>query len=114
VLLIFANILLGAIGGFYWYTVYDTYLEKEFKQEYVEWKKNPVTSDWEDLQEEDQIMKIEEVQKIWSKFGPVTIVMSTVMSSAICGMVFCCFRKYKNNLIKFEESPNNPGNSVVQ
>ena len=35
VLLIFANIIMGAISGFYWYTIYDQYLEKEFKQEYI-------------------------------------------------------------------------------
>ena len=53
---------MGAIGGFYWYTVYDSYLEKEFKQEYIQWKENPVTTDWEQLMEEDQIMEIEQVQ----------------------------------------------------
>ena len=58
-MLIFVNILLGTIGGFYWYTAFDSYLEKEFKQEYLDWKENPVTSDWEQLKEEDQIMEIE-------------------------------------------------------
>ena len=103
---------MSAVGGFYWYTVYDSYLEKEFKQEYLQWKENPVTTDWEQIMEEDQIMEIEQVQQIWSQFGPFAIILSTVMSSIICGSVFCCFRKFKNNLIKFEESPNNPGNSV--
>ena len=115
VVLIFANILMGAIGGFYWYTIYDAYLEKEFKQEYVQWRENPVTTvdqQIEQIMEEDQIMEIEQVQQIWSQFGPFAIILSTAVSSMICGSVFCCFRKFKNNLVKFEESPNNPGNSV--
>ena len=57
---------MGAIGGFYWYTVYDSYLEKEFKQEYIQWRENPDKDSWEVLFEEDQIMEIEQVQQIWS------------------------------------------------
>lgn len=40
VILIFANIIIGLVTGFYWYTVYDNYLEKSFKEEYAEWKSN--------------------------------------------------------------------------
>ena len=29
--LIFANVIVGAITGFYWYIVYDKYFEKTFK-----------------------------------------------------------------------------------
>ena len=53
-MLIFANILLGALTGLFWYTVYDSYLEKEFKEEYNEWKQNSSTkNDSENLEEED-------------------------------------------------------------
>ena len=38
IILIFANIIVGAITGFYWYTVYDKYLEKTFKEDYTEFK----------------------------------------------------------------------------
>ena len=37
-ILIFANIIVGAITGFYWYTVYHKYLEKTFKEDYTEFK----------------------------------------------------------------------------
>ena len=37
-ILIFANIIVGAITGFYWYTVYDKYLENTFKEDYTEFK----------------------------------------------------------------------------
>jgi len=37
-ILIFANVIIGAITGFYWYTVYDKYLESSFKNTYSEWK----------------------------------------------------------------------------
>ena len=108
VLLIFAYILMGAISGFYWYTIYDSFLEKQFKQEYIQQKENPE----EVLFEEDQIMQIEQVQQFWSQIGPAAIIFTTVMTSMMCGSVFCCFRKFKNNLIKFEESPYKPGNPV--
>ena len=63
-ILIFANILIGAISGIYWFTVYDKYLEKEFKQEYSQWKnKTPeVMDDLTDLREEDRIMQLDDVQ----------------------------------------------------
>jgi|TARA_B110001450_G_C17545596_1_gene450408 hypothetical protein len=43
--LIFANVIVGAITGFYWYTVYDKYLEKTFKQDYTEFKNLELTAE---------------------------------------------------------------------
>ena len=42
-ILIFANVIIGLVTGFYWYTVYDKYLENSFKEEYTEWKKGDGT-----------------------------------------------------------------------
>ena len=106
---------MGAITGFFWYTVYDSYLEREFKEDYLKWREeSPINDSVESIVEEDNIMNIEQVQQIWSKFGPISIIIGVITSSVTCGMVFYCFRKFKNNLIKYEESPNNPGNEIRQ
>jgi hypothetical protein len=43
--LIFANVIVGAVTGFYWYTVYDKYLQKTFKKDYNEFKNLQFTAE---------------------------------------------------------------------
>jgi hypothetical protein len=98
-ILIFSNVIIGAINGFYWYTVYDRYLEKTFKEEYTEWKENSEkVPEYEVRYEESKLNNIQEIQTVWSKFGPFAIIFSIVLSSLICSMVFCCYAKFRKSL----------------
>jgi hypothetical protein len=61
--------------------------------------------------DEIKMEEISNVQKNLSWFGPISIIAFILVQSCSCGMLMCCYYKYKNYLVKYETSPHNPMNN---
>ena len=53
--------------------------------------------------------ELEEAQGFWAMFGPTTLFAMVFCTACECSIVMFCFRRFYRGMMKYEESPQNPG-----
>ena len=105
------------------YELVEKFLQEEYEDSYDSWVRatenqaydNKVSVNEEIMNEieEREALKYQQMEDFWSQYGPISsilLILSTFMS---CLAVLCCFKKYHENLEKYEKSPINPQNGIA-
>lgn len=108
IMLVMLSLVIKAISGLMTYVYIDSYLLKEYDEDYLAWKNdNFYSADGSGYLStpEETADYIDHVQAMWSVWGPAAVCFGLLMTMCCCGTVLCSFRKYQRRLSAYEESP---------
>ena len=111
ILLFLVKLLIMSIDGFFAYVNLNNHFESLYKDKYDEFRKVDISTSTQVYDKAD-MEKIGHIQQVLSWFGPTMIILFLCCNSCCFGLVYCFFVKYAKNLIKYEESPQNPCNKI--